>query len=346
MLAIVRSNLLRGGLAVAAIAILGLSAHAQPSAIDNELKRLNGHWRVVEMVEDGRAIPEDQLRQWLPGGGIFEIVDYTIIFKSPVNGAKSTKSFRLDPASYPKQMAIIDRDSTTGTGIYKFDQGKLILCITNEAAQVPTEFSASAGSKRTLLILERFDPGSGDIPGMNMNLPPHRPMAVTTAQLEPQPQPQQQIPSVPLPEPPQVVARPSSIPYQQPQQQTTPPPSIVADNMAGRVLTDTEVRDLAIGTWRLNDSEGSVDIVFGIDGTFKTYRYYKTMSNFQYVFTPTPISAGRWSISSGRLIANVTSSSRADRVNQSFVPAVRSISPTDMILEDHLGRVMRAVKIR
>lgn len=324
---------------LALVACFGAStATAQESALDNELKRVNGHWRVVEMIENGNSIPENQMREWLPGGGVMEIVDYTILFQSPIDGKKTTKNFRLDPTSYPKQIAVMDRDTTTGTGIYEFNQGKLIVCITNKAAQMPTEFSAPAGSERTLLILQKFEPGAAELPGINAPLPARKPVheqppALAQHKIAPPPPP---APAQPQPQPPQpqpVVANPS-------------PPQIVADSAAGAVLTDTQVKNMAAGTWRINDTEGSIDIVFYPSGRFQTYRYYRTLRNFQFVFVPTPISSGNWSIVNGRLIANVTSSTRVDRLNQTFVPAVRSISATDMILVDHLGRVSRAVKLR
>jgi uncharacterized protein (TIGR03067 family) len=311
------------------------TAQLPPTAIDNELKLLSGGWRVVEMVEDGRAIPQDQMRQWLPGGGILEIVDNTIIFKSPADGSKSTKSFRVDPVSYPKQIAIFDRDSVTGTGIYKIDQGKIVICITNEADQVPTEFSAHAKSGRTLIVLQRFDLANEGIPGMNARLEPRKPIVIPEVASTPAPTQtaSAKIPTQPLPPLPQ----PSS----------NPPQQIIAESTAaGRVLTDGEVFKMALGTWRINDAEGSVDIVFKPDGTFQTYRYYQTMQNFHMVFVPTPISTGSWSVSGGRLIARVSSSKNAARVNESFVPSVRSISATDMILVDADGKVTRAIKTR
>ena len=63
------------------------SAIAQtPSAVDTELERVRGSWRVVELVENGQEIPEEQMQYWLPGGGNLEIVDYTILFSDPVGG--------------------------------------------------------------------------------------------------------------------------------------------------------------------------------------------------------------------------------------------------------------------
>ena len=46
--------------------------------------------------------------------GVMEIVDYTILFKSPVDGSKTTKTFRLDPTSYPKQIAIMEYPKHAG----------------------------------------------------------------------------------------------------------------------------------------------------------------------------------------------------------------------------------------
>ena len=83
------------------------SAIAQtPSAVDTELERVRGSWRVVELVENGQEIPEEQMQYWLPGGGNLEIVDYTILFSDPVGGGKTTREFRIDPTSYPKRITI------------------------------------------------------------------------------------------------------------------------------------------------------------------------------------------------------------------------------------------------
>ncbi len=301
-------------------------ASAQSDAVNTELKQLNGHWRVSQMVENGRTVPEDQMRQLLPGGGTLEIIDYTILFESPLDGSKSTKSFRVNPTTYPKQIAILDRDNTDGTGIYQIDQGKWVICVTPMINDYPTEFSSPEGSQRMLLVLERFDPGTESIPGRNSPLPQYQPVQKSSP-----------APEVATARPPSNSVATGKI--------ALPSPPIVADNVAARILTDSEVRSMALGTWRINDTEGSIDIVFRADGTFRTYRYSQVMQNFHTIFVPNPISAGNWSISNGRLMAQISQSYRLDKVNQSFVPAVRSISATDMILEDHLGRVTRAVKV-
>jgi uncharacterized protein (TIGR03067 family) len=309
-------------------------AFALPDAVENEVKRFAGHWRVVEMVEDGKAVPEGQMREWLPGGGILEIVDYTILFKSPLDGTKSTKTYRLDPTSYPKKIVVMDGDATTGTGIYKFDGGRLVLCISNEAASIPKDFSAPKGSKRNMIVMKQIEEGQANLPGINKPLAARRPL---------------QIPAQPAPKPAQVEPVQIAAVQVQPaivQVQVAPVPVIVAGGVAGVLLSDAEVRNMALGTWRIEDGEGSVDITFLANGIFQTHRYQQMIVNFHAIFVPKFFSSGNWSVTNGKLIATVSSSIRADKVNQTFMPAVRSISATDMILVDYLGRVSRAVKLR
>ena len=99
------------------------SAIAQtPSAVDTELERVRGSWRVVELVENGQEIPEEQMQYWLPGGGNLEIVDYTILFSDPVGGSKTTREFRIDPTSYPKRITSrirIQRQGRVSTNLMR-----------------------------------------------------------------------------------------------------------------------------------------------------------------------------------------------------------------------------------
>lgn len=303
--------------AVAAAAILPAFAHGQaPSAVDTELERVRGHWRVIELLENGQEIPDDQMQYWLPGGGNLEIVDYTVLFESPLSGAKTTREFRIDPTSYPKRITIKNKDTETGKGIYKFDGGKLVVCISRDVSQVPTEFAAPKDSARALVVMEKYEPNNSATPK-----------------------------GAPRP----VHANPPDMSQWKSAEVTppSPPPSVVpAGGVTSRVLTDAEVREMTVGTWRMTDNEGSVDMTYNVDGTFQTYRYYQMMQNFQNVFVPTPISSGTWQISNGRLITHVTASSRPGMTNQTLMPAVRSISATDLILVDNFGRVTRAVKVR
>ncbi len=99
------------------------------------------------------------------------------------------------------------------------------------------------------------------------------------------------------------------------------------------------------GKWRFNDGSGLIDITIDPRGVFSTYRHAQEIQTFHQVFVATPVSSGTWTVKSGQLFLNVTSSWRADLVNSTIVLAVRSISPTDAIIVDNLGRVSRAERL-
>lgn len=142
-----------GGLFVA-IAVVGLALAADNT--QTELDRFQGNWQVIELVEDGKVIPREAIREWLPSGGRFEIVENAIIFTSPHDNHKHVKAFSLDPTQYPKAIEISTPEKKDGWGIYRFDEQRLVICLSDsdESAR-PEGFTAKTGSKRTLMVLER-----------------------------------------------------------------------------------------------------------------------------------------------------------------------------------------------
>jgi len=121
-----------------------------------ELKRFQGRWQVTELAEDGKVIPKDAIKEWLPSGGRAEIVDNAIIFKSPHDGKKYVKVFSIDATKYPKGIEISTPKRKDGWGIYRFDEDRLVICLADpDEAERPKEFSAEAGSKRMLMVLKR-----------------------------------------------------------------------------------------------------------------------------------------------------------------------------------------------
>jgi uncharacterized protein (TIGR03067 family) len=121
-----------------------------------ELKRFQGHWQVTELAEDGKVIPKEAIKEWLPSGGQAEIVENAIIFKSPHDGKKFVKIFSVDGTTYPKRIDVSTQKRKDGWGIYQFDDEKLVICLTDpDEAERPKQFSAKSGSKRMLMVLKR-----------------------------------------------------------------------------------------------------------------------------------------------------------------------------------------------
>jgi hypothetical protein len=118
-----------------------------------------------------------------------------------------------------------------------------------------------------------------------------------------------------------------------------------SQKVAARFLSDADVKAMLIGKWRMNDSEGTIDISFDLNGGFLTFRHAQVIDTFHNVFVPTPVSSGVWSVQNGRLYLTIRSSWRADLVNTTASYAVRSVSGSDAIVVDQLGRVAKVVKL-
>lgn len=121
-----------------------------------ELKLFQGRWNIVQLVENGRVLSEEQIKSELPSGGQVEIIENTIIFQSPVDGKKSAKTFSVTATQYPKTISIFSQQILDGFGVYKFDDNRLVICISHSTSEErPTEFSAPEGSQRMLMVLKK-----------------------------------------------------------------------------------------------------------------------------------------------------------------------------------------------
>ena len=119
-----------------------------------ELALFQGNWEVTELVEDGKIIPKEAIREWLPSGGRAQIAENAILFTSPQDGKKYAKVFSIDATRFPKGIDISSREKQVSQGIYRFDDKRLIVCLSDPTvAARPDEFSAAQGSKRMLMVL-------------------------------------------------------------------------------------------------------------------------------------------------------------------------------------------------
>ncbi len=133
-----------------------LTTTAAAAEQGTDLQKFQGQWEVVELVEDGKVIPKEAIREWLPSGGQFEIAENAIIFVSPHDGKKQVKLFSLDLTRSPKGIDLFTRDEKDVLGIYRFDGESLVICFSDpEESTRPAEFSARAGSKHLLMTLQQ-----------------------------------------------------------------------------------------------------------------------------------------------------------------------------------------------
>src|SRR5262249_11149401 len=117
-----------------------------------------GNWQAVELVDNGRVVPADGISGWLPSGGRIEIIDNSIIFTSPKDGQRHARTFSIDATTYPRQLNVIDDGKTSGQGIYRIDNCRLVVCLSPPtAAPRPADFSARDNSQRVMIVFTRTD---------------------------------------------------------------------------------------------------------------------------------------------------------------------------------------------
>jgi uncharacterized protein (TIGR03067 family) len=118
-------------------------------SITEDEKKLQGTWQVTSLEIDG--LKYDEVSP--------EIKDARVIIKENLltevdRDRRNPMFFKLDPAAKPK--TILFKTAPSIRGIYELDGDRLRLCLVrDEDAKAPTDFTASAGSKRWLYVLER-----------------------------------------------------------------------------------------------------------------------------------------------------------------------------------------------
>jgi uncharacterized protein (TIGR03067 family) len=120
-----------------------------------DLDRLQGTWKRVSVISDGKDYPEAAAKQQL----IIKGDSYTIKAQGQ-NDQEGT--LKLDPAREPKQLDIMP---STGPnqgkilkGIYKLEGDRFTTCIAPPGKDRPTEFASKPGSGHGLFVNERVGP--------------------------------------------------------------------------------------------------------------------------------------------------------------------------------------------
>ncbi len=122
-----------------------------------ELKLFQGSWTVIKLIEDGNVIAPERFAEVLPSGGQMEIVDNSLLFEEVKTGHRHARTISIDPTRYPSTIDIKSAEgSEVSHGIYRFDNGRLIVCLGDSFTEArPAELAAPKGSGAMLMVLER-----------------------------------------------------------------------------------------------------------------------------------------------------------------------------------------------
>ena len=117
----------------------------------NDLDKMQGTWNLVSAMEDGTALPEDEVKQTT-------IVVKGQTFRFPGLAEDATAragTFKLDAAKNPKEMDTTSDEKEVSLGIYELEPDSYKVCFAPPGKPRPTNFSSQPGSGRILQVWER-----------------------------------------------------------------------------------------------------------------------------------------------------------------------------------------------
>jgi RNA polymerase sigma factor (sigma-70 family) len=128
-------------------------AGPREDAAAKELKAMAGDWDVVGLESGGRKASAEQMKgmRWSFRGSTMQPID-------PRDESGEKAEVKLDPSRSPKHIDLVvvegPRKGKTVHGIYKWEDGKLTICL-QEGEGRPKDFTAAQGSNQGVIILEK-----------------------------------------------------------------------------------------------------------------------------------------------------------------------------------------------
>ncbi len=140
----------------------GGASNSRPTTVAIDLDILQGEWRVEYYEANG--LPLSAIADLGFGDMLATFAGEKLSIKSP-KMPTSKYSFTLSSENQPKQIDLVLlnppaplKAGQTLAGIYEFIGDKLRICLHDEPdKQRPTEFTAPAGSKRSVMLLQRVE---------------------------------------------------------------------------------------------------------------------------------------------------------------------------------------------
>src|SRR5438046_8436784 len=107
-----------------------------PSAANNDSDRFQGTWYLVMAMQDGKALPEDKVKQTT-------IVFKVDTFRFPGSAEYATSksgTIKLDETKTPKEMDAISAEKEVMLGIYALEEGGYKVCFAQPGKPTSHQF--------------------------------------------------------------------------------------------------------------------------------------------------------------------------------------------------------------
>jgi uncharacterized protein (TIGR03067 family) len=117
-------------------------------AVKEDLKRLQGTWKVVSGTDSGKPMPKELLKKLKTLQLVIE--GNKFIIKSTEGSQEGL--FKIDPGTYPKRFEIVEGFGTNTPGIYRVERDTLMIWWVNPDERRPGDFKSA-------LVLQRQKTG-------------------------------------------------------------------------------------------------------------------------------------------------------------------------------------------
>jgi uncharacterized protein (TIGR03067 family) len=123
----------------------------QDAISTKDLDGMQGTWNLVSAMQDGKALPEDKVKQTT-----IVIRGDTFRFAGLAEDATSRAgTFKLDATKKPKEMDSTSAEKEVMLGIYVLEENGYKVCFAPAGKPRPTEFTSTPGSGYILQAWER-----------------------------------------------------------------------------------------------------------------------------------------------------------------------------------------------
>lgn len=117
----------------------------------NDLDGMQGTWNLVSAMEDGKALPDDEVKQTT-----IVVKGNTFRFPGLAEDATAREgTFKLDATKNPKEMDSTSTENEVSLGIYELGPDSYKICFAPVGKPRPTDFSSESGSGKIFQVWER-----------------------------------------------------------------------------------------------------------------------------------------------------------------------------------------------
>lgn len=276
----------------------------------DDTKSMQGKWKVVTVLEDGKSLTEQDIATKLVADGYFTMEGLIISMLPPGQFEAKKIPFVLNSKAEPKTIDLMGTTKVGATGIYLHSGDSLMICLPGPTEKArPTDFSNQPGSHRILLVLHRASAA-----------------AKTTASASPT----SAAPANPTPTPAPAAS--------------TAPVTIVYQQLPAAPSTQQEMRSKLIGTWGHQTEESINYYTLNADGTFSTTIDWK--SGIKNTFKHDQRTSGTWVLENGVIVATIKASTEKNLTNQVFSWRVTNLSDKNLVAIDNQGKARYEWRVR